>query len=309
MKRIIVLFLLIGYLIPLKAQEAIFVPHFGASIGLAFNFGTQVNRLGFQASGYYAHEHVQAFSSLRFYYNFTSYGPKTPRPEWQLSLGALASYGHPDSLSSPFIQSISNQTGHKNSLGYTYNWYFEKLTRQPTGTLALQFGRWEILTENDALAGQGKDRFRTGAIEVAYVYQDSRYALQSILWTGNTHGEHAKRVKEAGDYPCRYGYKDISQTHCGRYSHGILAFQYRHHLGYAQSASASLGIDSERIRHFLQNQVIHDMPFWPEKWNKVHNPHLPMLDKNGVPFLFEEGQELKPLRFFFEVGGNESLFY
>lgn len=291
------------------AQEVNYQPHFGGQIGLSFNFGSHLNRLGLKVQGYYAHQHFQVQTGGHFLYNFTSFGPKQARPEAQLFVGALVSYGPQDSLSNPFINRVSNQTRRSNSIAYSYNWYLEKLTPQPTGTLALQFGRIEIITENDALAGQGQDKFRTGTFQVAYRYQDSRLALNTILWTGDTHGEKTCRINEPGDYPCRYGYKDISKAHCGQYSHGILALQYQHYLGYQQTAQASMGIDAEQVRHFFQNKLIHDMPFWPRKWNKVHNPHLPMLDKNGAPYLFEEGQELKPTSWYLDLGLNAPLFY
>ncbi len=294
---------------PLRAQEQNPHPPFGAALGLTFNFGSTVNRLGAFANTYYAREHFQLNAGLRFHYNFSTFGPKKPRPEWQIHLGALVSYGAVDSIVNPFIHALSNQTPHRNSVGYAYHWYLEKVTRQPTGSLALQFGKWEIITENDALAGEGQDKYRTGSLQLAYRHQDSRLALNTILWTGKTQDPNACRISEAGDYPCRFGYKDISKAPCGRFSHGILALQYEQHLPYNQVLNAGLGIDSERIRHFFQNRLIHDMHFWPKKWNKAKNPHLPMLDKNGDPYLFQKDQELKPSRLFFDLGLNAPLFY
>jgi len=138
---------------------------------------------------------------------------------------------------------------------------------------------------------------------------ETRFAINTTLWHGNTHGPNARRIKDSGDYPCRHGYKDLSATHCGRFSHGIMALQVQQMLPYTQTAHLGVGIDSEKIRHFWQNKLIHDLLLFPASWENAHNPHYPMLDENGAPYLFKEDQVLKPSRFFFDLGLNPTLFY
>jgi len=283
--------------------------NFGGSVGVAFNLGSTVNRLGIQVNGFYVKNHFQLNTGLRFYYNFNSLGPKVPRPESQFNVGLLYALGKQDTIANDFLHAVSNQTGYKYSIAYARNFYFEKLTRQETGAIGLSFGKVELIHENDAFSFYGKDRYRTGGLLLSYRFPETRLALNTTLWHGNTHGSKVKRIREAGSYNCRHGYKDLSDAHCGRSSHGLLFLQAQQVLPYAQTAQASVGIDSERIRHFWQNRVIHDLVLFPSKWENAHNPHYPMLDKDGNPYLFKEGQELRPTRLYLDLGLNPTLFY
>jgi len=283
--------------------------NFGGTLGLTFNMGTKVNRIGLQVNGFYIKKQIQLNTGFRLYYNYNSLGPKVKRAEAQVTTGILFAFGKQDTLVNNFLHAVSNQTGYKYSVAYARNFYFEKLTPQQTGTIGLNFGKVEFIHENDAFSFQGKDRFRTGGIVLSYRLPETRFAFNTTLWHGNTHGRNARRVKDAGAYPCRHGYKDLSATHCGRFSHGIMALQVQQMLPYAQTAHAGIGIDSEKIRHFWQNKVIHDLLLFPASWENAHNPHYPMLDENGAPYLFEEDQVLKPAAFFFDLGLNPTLFY
>ena len=281
----------------------------GGSLGVAFNIGSKVNRVGLQLSGFYAKGQVQFNTGIRFYYNYNSLGPKVKRPEWQLTTGLLFAYGKRDTILNDFLHAVSNQTSYKYSVAYARNFYFEKLTKQQTGTIGFSFGKVEFIHENDAFSFEGKDRYRTGGILLSYRLPETRFVLNTTLWHGNTHGPKVYRIDDAGDYPCRHGYKDLSNTHCGRFSHGIMVLQVQQILPYTQTAHAAIGIDSEKIRHFWQNKVIHDLLLFPASWENAHNPHYPMLDENGAPYLFKEDQVLKPARFFFDLGLHPNLFY
>ncbi len=281
----------------------------GGSLGLTFNIGTEVNRVGLQFNGFYANGHIQVNTGLRLYYNYNSLGPKVKRAEAQLNTGILYAFGKKDTMDNNFLHAVSNQTTYKYSVAYARNFYFEKLTAQQTGTIGLSFGKVEFIHENDAFSFQGKDRYRTGGIILSYRLAETRFAVNTTLWHGNTHGRNARRIEDAGDYPCRHGYKDLSATHCGRFSHGIMALQVQQMLPYSQTVHAGIGLDSEKIRHFWQNKLIHDLLLFPSSWENAHNPHYPMLDENGAPYLFKEDQVLKPTKFFFDLGLNPNLFY
>ncbi|MEL6637241.1 MAG: polymorphic toxin type 23 domain-containing protein [Bacteroidota bacterium] len=291
------------------AQEAPFRAHFGGQVGLAFRWGSPVQRLGLLLRAYHAQAHWQVSGEWRGYLQRRALGHPQARPEAQVTLGLLASYGPRHPNPGPQFHPLHNQSAHRYSLGYAHHWYFDRLTAQRSGTLALQFGAFELLTENDALAGAGKDQYRTGAVQVAWQTSQSRWSLGSILWTGTSHGDRVRRVRDGGTYRCRYGYKDLSEAHCGRFSHGILALGYQRALGWGQNLGFHLGLDSERVRHLLQNLLMHDLPFVPAAWVKVKNPHLPMLDREGEPFLHGAQQELRPTRGYFQVSANASLFY
>jgi len=283
----------------------------GFTVGLTVNFGTKVNRVGLQAGAYYAKSIVQLNTGLRCYYSFNSYGPKGARPEVMYTLGALIAYGETDTLDNPFIHSLSNQTRHRYGIGYSYNFYWDKAeTSQQTGTIAFHFPNTEILFENDMLIPAWSDEFRTGALQVAYYYkQETRFSVNLITWTGAFRHPNRKTVKDT-DYPARFGYFDIKDCTHGNLSHGILGLQVQQMLPYyGQVASAMIGIDSERIRHAVQNRFIHDAMFLPPFWPPPPNPHFPMIDADDQPYLFKEGQEVRPAKFFMDMGLNPFMFY
>ena len=101
--------------------------NFGATIGLTFNFGTQVNRIGAQFQGYYQKDFVQINVGIRSFYNFKTFGPKIKRPEFQTTTGIVLGYGNRDSTYNNFLHPVSNQTYRNYSVGYSYNFYFVKL--------------------------------------------------------------------------------------------------------------------------------------------------------------------------------------
>lgn len=295
---------------PLAEAQIKLTEDLGGTVGLTVNFGTKVNRLGLQVGAYYAKSVVQINSGLRVYYSLNSYGPKGNRAEFMLSFGALLGYGETDTLSNPFIHPLSNQTIHRYGVAYAYNIYLDQVkTSQSTGTLALHFPNTEIMVENDILSGSGKDEYRTGALQIAYYYQQkTRLSLNAITWTGCLRNDNKKRVRES-DYPARFGYFDISGCPYGGISHGIFGAQVQYALPYAQVASVMVGADSEKIRHALQNKFMHDMPMVPKKWNTAENPHIPMVADDGNPFLFKPGQKLRPNKFFLDFGFNPTVFY
>ena len=45
---------------------------------------------------------------------------------------------------------------------------------------------------------------------------------------------------------------------------------YTAQLGFGNQISASLGYDHEKIRNAIQNKFMHDLWFWPSKWNKLN---------------------------------------
>ncbi len=283
--------------------------HLGLQVGLSVTVGTKVKRIGATFSTYYLYKNWQTAVALRAFYNFDSYGPSVRRPEYQLSAALSGAFGA--SLSQPpaFWHLLSHQSLYAYSLGYAYNLYLERSCPQATATLAVRIQQIELLSENDAFAWRGKDRFRTGALQVAWHYENYRFAMSSILWTGDPHVSSARHVKDGGNYPCRYGYKDLSEAPFGRLSHGILAMEMGRQLGWSQQLRARLGVDAEQVRHVLQNRLIHDGFTLAERINGIENPHLPMLNETGKPYLFEEGQQIRRLRFFGDAGWNEPVFY
>lgn len=309
-RRNVILWLLLLTGISLKGQIRV-NDQIGISGGLTFTFGTTVNRIGIAANAYWVDDFVQINFTTRVFYGFTHLGPRPnlPGPEIQLSIGAVAGFGPPKEEPNPILSVVSNQTGRTYAAGYAFNLYWDKRqTSQRSGTIAIELNQFQIATENDMLAGGLEDKFRTGTLSFAYRKDQAEYGMKVVLWTGNSRSPEVTRVRKS-KYPSRFGYKNVTKGTYGKFSHGILTLGVKYAFDYGQTGSAQIGIDSEYVRHFLQNRFIHDMWFVPRGLTKAKNPHYPMLTDDGKPFLYKEGQRVKPASFFFSLGLNEGMYY
>ena len=275
--------------------------------GLNMALGTHIDRIGIVLNAAYVNDHFQANAETRLYFNLRNLGPRKKYTEVSAGLGVLYGYGKMNTWYNPFYNSVSNQTGYKYVVAYSYNRYWNKRrTSQGTGILALQFDKITVINENDLLAPPSLDAFRTGGFLVQF-QQDSmfQFALSTAMWTGKMGFQ-----TERNDPHFRFGcYMDTTGSIYANYSHGILSAQVKYYGVYGQNAQANIGIDSERIRNVIQNEITHDMNFLPKCWIKNKNCHIPMLDDKGEQFLYKDGQKIRPAKFYFGVGGNESLFY
>ncbi len=213
-----------------------------------------------------------------------------------------------NSIYQPFHFSI--RSDHRIRYGYIYNYYWDKSnTSQGTGTINIKIGAIHLVSENDLLGNtSGKDQFRTGAIGIYMLQNNLSFGLKTVLWTGQTRCTNMKRVKDE-NFRSRYGYKDISDCAYANYSHGILSFEGAYMLSDYIAPSLSLGRDDERIRNEVQNKIIHDLKFIPQKLNGAENPHIPMLDTEGKLYLYKEGQEIEKGKWLVQLGFNYGLFY
>lgn len=284
--------------------------HFGARIGATIQLGKPVNRLGVVFNAFSNYDFVQLNLEWRGHYNFTNFGPPKSGWEQQLTTGLTFAAGEKTTEENQFLQPYFQQTRRKYAISYAIKFYQDQVeTSQRTGILALQFNRVHLVIENDAFGSfHGGDEFRTGAIALFYQDQKNLYELKSVLWTGITNGENTCTFKDTS-YPCRFGYRDISGSKYGSFSHGVLAAQVHRRLDYGQVAQIGLGMDSERIRNFLQNKIIHDMYFFPARWTKVRNLHIPMLDENGEAYIFQDWQKIRTATWYLNFGLNGEGFY
>ncbi len=274
----------------------------GATIGLTVYIGNKTDRVGIFAGGWLRYDFIQINAGTRVYYNFKNLGPPGKYWEWNGYGGLLLSWGKRDSIENPFITNVSNQTMRQYSFAYSYNLYCDRIgTSQKTGTIALQFNKISLITEND-LIGDNKDRFRTAAATIQYRHESTILGLSVLLWTG----EKGETIT-GSDYPSRKGYKTPGRF--GKYSHGILCMQAQQDLGYSQNIQAGAGIDAEQIRQFFQNKLIHDLCFLPAKWVKNPSAHVPMLDTEGNTYLFQPRQKIRKPTPYFNLAANSGLFY
>jgi hypothetical protein len=170
----------------------------GATLGFTVYMGNKTDRVGVFAGVWLCYDFVQVNSGVRLYYSFKNLG--TPGKYWECDsyAGGLLSCGKRDSIRNPFISSVSNQTMRPFSMAYSYNIYAGHAgTNQKTGTVAFQFNKISIISEND-LWGDNKDRFRTASASVQYRRESAIFGVSVILWTG----ESGASIKDT-NYPAR----------------------------------------------------------------------------------------------------------
>lgn len=283
---------------------------FGGRVGAVIQLGKPINRVGLVANIFYHYDFVQVNLEWRGHYNFSNYGPPQKGWEQQLTTGVIFAAGKKDKEHIPFVMPFFQQMGRKYAITYALHFYKDYIgTSQRTGTIALQFDRVHIVVENDAFGSfVGGDEFRTGAFSVFYQNKNELYELKTVLWTGITRGEGTQTYTDT-NYPCRFGYRDICGAKYGRFSHGILAGQVHRILDYGQVVQFGVGVDSEKIRNFIQNKIIHDMYFFPPAWTNVRNLHIPMLDDHGNAYTYQVGQKIKPASWYLNFAWNGGRFY
>jgi hypothetical protein len=281
--------------------------YFGLNAGLNIALGTHFQRVGVVLNAAYVNDHFQANAETRLYFNLRSLGPRKKHGEITTSLGVLYGYGNKNTWYNPFYNSVSNQTGYKYAVAYSYNAYWNKIkTSQRTGIIALQFDKITVISENDLWAPPSLDKFRTAAFLVQF-QNDSLFqaGINFSMWTGKMGFQ-----TPSTDSHFRFGcYMDTVGSIYPNYSHGLMSGQFKYYLGYGQNAQANIGVDAEQVRNVVQNKIIHDMRFLPKSWIKNKNCHIPMLDDKGNQYLYREDQKIRPAKFCFNLGANEGIFY
>lgn len=293
---------------PLKAQQEVLFSSgaFGVRFGLHFALGTHFQRFGLSVNPFLVKGSWQINTEGRLYMNFKNLGPRQLYPEAVTAIGVVYAYGGHDPFPNPFAGITANQTGKKYAVAYAFTAYWNKIrTTQQTGIIALQIDKVSFITENDLLARPAFDRFRTGAFLLQYRYKDiAEIGVNATLWTGKM----GFAVRNNRDYP-GVGYMDTTGSVYAGYSHGLLSAQARFNMGYGQSLGLNTGIDSEKVRHSIQNRFIHDACFLPRNWFTRKNCHIPMLDDKNQQFLYGKDQRIKPASFYWNLSVNPSLFY
>ncbi|MCB9224500.1 MAG: polymorphic toxin type 23 domain-containing protein [Crocinitomicaceae bacterium] len=314
MKRLIPFIIFFQFLLG-HAQEGT-DSFYGVSAGISFSFGTHINRLGFHAAGYYNYAFAQANASFNGYYNFRSLALKEKGWEWQLGTGIEFGFGRRDTVRSPFIGLTENNMRQDYSVGYNYLMYFDQQqTTQTSGILDINVLDFKFATENDLFGfGDGwRDRYRTGAFLLEYRYQNFKFGINSTLWTDDY--TVCKKVLDT-EYPARFGYKDDNKVKfCGE-SIGLLSAQVKYLAPVPtnfwpayQEIQMNIGVDAEQVRNVLQNKMIHDHYPIPTKFIKRNPCHIPMEEAGGGQFLYLDGQKVEPVKFYFNLGTNQGVFY
>ena len=270
----------------------------GLVAGISIASGSHDNTLGFFLKTFTpANNYLQLNSELRIYYHFKYLGPPNSFPECQLSLAVVGGFGKQIETVSNFIGRLNNRTGFKHAIIYSYNFYFNRIgTMQQTGTISIQSGNCYLAHENDLLARPRLDRFRTAAIQIGYEKDNRRISITQSNWTG----QMGSAVFDSTYPSVAKGFLDTTNGRFTKFSHGLLyASVEMNETKNFQQLKLSAGVDSERIRHAIQNRLIHDACIFPKALRNKNNYHIPMLQANGDPYLFKSGEKIKTPKEYF----------
>ena len=298
-RRLLILFFLCVLSLVSFAQRHVF----GIQAQLLLSVGTPVNRIGINLNGFWLTSFSQVNIGTQSSFYLTGIGPKGNFIENRTHISLIGLAGKRNGEIRTFVNPLFHQSQRSVAFGYSFLWYWDnRKTAQLSGRFGLQFQRVALQFENDLFGGQGRDRFRTAGLHAFYMDSLNSIGAHIRLWTGETRG--GIRHTDA-NYPSKYGYKDLSQTLYGKYSSGIASISYSRLLPFSQQLGAEIGIDAEQIRHFFQNKLVHDFTF-SKKNTRKHNPHYPMLQEDGSPYIFVEGTKPRKARFvgLFTIGGN-----
>lgn len=263
-----------------------------------------MNSIGLTFNGYWTDYFAQINAQSSFHFHLTNLGQRKYFFESRTAFGAVLLAGKKQRDTFDFqMNALNHQTNYNLGLGYNYILYHDNVnTTQRSGGFALHIKEFSIHHENDIFAGQGRDRFRTGQFHFSYQYEDYKFGLGVKMWTGETRG--AKHVDFVND-KIRGGYKTLDDLPYGKTSHGIFYGSLTYNLPYNQDAFVKIGVDSEEIRHAIQNRLIHDLIFLP-KGVQHHSSHYPRLDEIGCP-VFEK-QQAKKDKFYFQIGAGDGWY-
>lgn len=278
--------------------------NWGIQVGISADLGTHIQQVGLKVQGYYIYEFVQINLGDHIRLNNKNLGDRKRFITQRINTGIVLMGGRKNIVPQLILDGLNHQTQYELAIAYNYLWYLDNIgTTQRSGGWGIHLQQFSLHIENDIFSGSGRDRFRTSYAGISYHDDLYNFSLNTLLWTGETWGT---KLQNTPDSMYQKGYKDLSATHYGKTSHGILSISMDYQIIYGNHLSAVVGIDSERIRHGLQNQFMHDKKFIPKKWRKP-NVNYPMLNSDGYPV--HSKKEAKPARLFLQFGLNRNFSY
>ncbi|HZH87283.1 MAG TPA: polymorphic toxin type 23 domain-containing protein [Brumimicrobium sp.] len=278
--------------------------NWGIQIGISADLGTHIQQIGLKIQGYYTYEFVQVNIGNHIRFNSNNLGNRENFVTQRINTGLVLMAGRENATPQLILDGLNHQSRNEFAIAYNYLWYFDNIgTSQRSGGWGIHIQQFSVFIENDLFAGSGRDRFRTSHASVTYHDDLYNISLNTQLWTGETWGT---KLQNTADSMYQKGFKDLSATHYGKTSHGILSVGIDYQIFYGNHLSAVMGIDSERVRHGLQNKFMHDKNFIPVKW-RTPNVNYPMLSMEGFPVHNKE--EAAPTKLFLQFGLNRSFSY
>ena len=297
--------LLFFLLSPILVSSQVFeVPKYGWNAGISLQFGTHINSIGIQVNTYFSDRFYQVNIGEQLTFRLSDLGKRKNFFQSRFSTGVVLLAGKQNTPRDFQLNSLYHNTSYNYGLAYNYLWYCDKMsTSQRSGGWALHLKKTSILFENDIFGGQGKDRFRTGQLAVSYRDSIWKFSTGFSIWTGETSGTDWQKITFDG---CPNGYRSLEDKPYGRTSHGIAYVGFDYGYGSPQWLGYKIGVDSERLRHQLQNRLLHDL-IWLPKTLPRNTPHYPMLDQNGCP-VFDKNDARKN-ELYFQGGVNSNWSY
>ncbi len=269
-------------------------------VNIFLTIGTHVNRLGLRINNFQQAKTSAVNTSIAVFYNANSYGGYKQKFGGDAN---LFTYITSSKSTNNYQAKLANQlyNSKSQSIGYGLKLYvYPKHSTQITGCLALQNNYWQLLVENDALAFNGKDRFRTGALQLNYTKDSSILAIGTNLFSGETKG--APIINGS-----RGAFKNLSNTKLGTFSNGIVKISFSQKARWMQYGVA-LGVDAEQIRNTLQNNLIHHSKIMHKINPHVKHYAIAMLQKTGKPCVQLNEQPRPPKLFLLGLINEEGIW-
>lgn len=271
----------------------------GVKLNVVFRTGSHEKSIGFRLNTYFQYRFIQLNGSSSFqFYNY-SWGNRRKFIENRTALGIVGFFGQKNQYIDWNYSTLTKQSPHDYAVSYSSIWYLDNVgTSQRSGAFGIQVKRISVSHENDAFAGIATDRFRSGGFN--FCWNDSLYKIGSgiVIWTGETTGVPKQFNPKV--YP--KSYKNLSVLPYGKTSHGVLFGQVQFRAR-NNSVGLQIGLDSEEIRHQIQNKLFHDLPFLPTKFQN-QTPHYPRINDYGFPVFTRK--DVRKNRFYYSLALNSN---
>jgi len=290
-------------------------PHFGADFLslrtpkplISLSLGTHEISLGFHVDFClhipYAHFAVQ--NSTRYYFK----APGNEKKGFESRFEAGINFGLNPQKDSLQINLNKNPWYFKNQVGYAYVYYWDQFnTSQASGIFRLKAGAFQYQMENDFFAFRSEDRYRTGAFFIAWQIKENWLYIKNVGYTGDPYADGVPIIQDK-NFPADWGYADTRTAPFGNKSMGVLSIGWMVSSFKEQNLAVEIGIDAEQIRNYLQNRLVHDSKWLNNPKRGIINPHIPMLDLNGKPYLYLPNQSIRKPKLYAQFSLNNFFLY
>lgn len=278
--------------------------NWGVHAGITASVGTHTTGIGFLLRSYINYNFIQINQSTDIQIFSGSYGHRKKLLESRNAFGLILLADKQNLINRFQFDALNHNTSYRYGIGYNYVFYNDNRgTTQNSGGFVLHFGKLSIYHENDVFAGQAKDRFRTGSARVTWSDSLQQFSLGLNLWTGETSNTEWQKICTP---QMPYGFRSLEDKAYGGTSHGILFVEYRRNEAFGLQPFLRAGIDSEEIRHAVQNRFFHDLIFLPRNVERS-TPHYPRVDEHGCA-TFDKTKR-RPDKPYLQLGVNDYLLH